>query len=217
MSLRVIHTGERTPEFVWTAEHMRQFAVLMRSHFVRRTFDLGIGMDGQRFAKYSTRPLKIYSRSQTARGLGGISTPSASAGLRGGIAFEWVRGPVKPGGGYDASRIGDVAGKFYAGGYAEYKNANRKGLTNSAGRVGTDVDLVLTGQLSESIQLISSTRTQAVIGMTGNARTYGVHVDAARPFMGFSDADHEEGHRILSELVTAATTRKAAGGSRGSL
>lgn len=216
MSLRVIHTGERTPEFNWTAAHMRQFAVLMRSHFVRRTFDLGVGMDGQRFAKYSTRPLKIYSRSQTARRLGGTSTPSAGAGLRGGIEFEWVRGPVKPGGGYDSSRIGEVAGKFYVGGYAEFKNANRKGLVNSAGRVGTGVDLVLTGQLSESIRVISSTRTQAVIGMTGDARSYGVHVDAARPFMGFSDADHEEGHRILSELVTTATTRKA-GGSRGSL
>ena len=51
--------------------------------------------------------------------------------------------------------------------------------------------------------------------MTGNAATYGVHVDAARPFMGFSEDDHIEGHRILSEMVTT-TTRKA-GGSRGSL
>ena len=191
MSLRVIHTGDRAPEFVWTAEHMRQFAVLMRSHFVRRTFDRGIGMDGTPHKAYSTFPLKIYSRSQTSRALGGVSTPGPGAGLRGGVDFEWVRGPRKPGGGYDSSRIGDV------------------------GRSGTEVDLVLTGQLAGSIRVISSTRTQAVIGMTGNAATYGVHVDAARPFMGFSEDDHIEGHRILSEMVTT-TTRKA-GGSRGSL
>ena len=216
MSLRVIHTGERTPEFVWTSEHMRRFAVLMRDHLVRRTFDRGIGVDGTPHKAYSTFPLKVYSRSQTSRALGGISTPGPGAGLRGGIEFEWVRGPRKPGGGYDSSRIGDVAGKLYVGGYREYKASNRKGLTNSAGRTGTDVDLILTGQLAESIRVISSTRTQAVIGMTGNARTYGVHVDAARPFMGFSEADHAEGQIILAELMTTAQ-RKAAGGSRGSL
>jgi hypothetical protein len=216
VSLRVVHSGERTPEFVWTSEHMRRFAVAMRSHFIRRTFDRGIGMDGTPHKPYSTRPLKVYSRSQTSRALGGISTPGPGAGLRGGIEFEWVRGPRKPGGGYDASRIGDVAGKFYVGGYREYKSSNRKGLVNSQNRAGTEVDLILTGQLAESIRVISSTRTQAVIGMTGNARTYGVHVDAARPFMGFSDDDHAEGQLILAEMMTMAQ-RKAAGGSRGSL
>lgn len=215
MSLRVIHTGERTPEFVWTAEHMRRFAVLMRDHLVRRTFDQGVGMDGTPHAPYSTRPMRIYSRSQTSRALGGVSTPGPGAGLRGGVEFRWVRGPVKPGGGYDSTRIGDVAGKLYVGGYAEYKKANRKGLVNSAGMVGTEVDLTLSGRLSRSIRVISSTRTQAVIGMTGDARSYGVHVDGARPFMGFSDADHIEGQAILAEMVSMGTRK--AGGSRGSL
>lgn len=216
MSLRVVHTGERTPEFVWTAEHMRQFAVLMRSHLIRRTFDRGIGMDGTPFKAYSTLPLKVYSRSQASRALGGVSTPGPGAGLRGGIEFEWVRGPRKPGGGYDSSRIGDVAGKFYVGGYADYKRSNRKGLTNSAGAGGTEVDLTLSGRLSRSIRVISSTRTQAVIGITGDARNYGAHVDGDRPFMGFSEDDHAEGHLILGELMSVAR-RKAAGGSRGSL
>lgn len=216
MSLRVIHTGERAPEFVWTAEHMRQFAVLMRSHFVRRTFDRGIGMDGTPHKAYSTSPLKIYSRSQTSRALGGTSTPGPGAGLRGGVDFAWVRGPRKPGGGYDSSRIGDVGGKFYVGGYADYKRSNRKGLTNSAGVSGAEVDLTLSGRLARSIRVVSSTRTQATIGITGDARNYGVHVDAARPFMGFSEDDHAEGHLILGELMTVAR-RKAAGGSRGSL
>lgn len=216
MSLRVIHTGERTPEFVWTSEHMRRFAVLMRDHIVRRTFDRGIGADGEPFKAYSTRPLKVYSRSQASRALGGVSTPGPGAGLRGGIEFEWVRGPRKPGGGYDSSRIGDVAGKFYAAGYAEYKDSNRKGLTNSAGRVGTGVDLTLSGRLSRSVRVISSTRTQATIGITGEARVYGAQVDGARQFMGFSEADHAEGQLILAELMTMAQ-RKAAGGSRGAL
>ena len=215
MSLRVVHSGERTPEFVWTAEHMARFAELMRSHLVRRTFDRGIGMSGLPHAPYSTNRIRIYSRSQTARRLGGISTPSPSAGLRGGVEFMWVKGPKKPGGGYDSSRIGDVAGKEYGGGYREFKLANRKGLVSSTGRVGSEVDLTLSEQLSRSIRVTQSTRTQATIGITGDARNYGVHVDGARPFMGFSDADHEEGHRILAELTKPKP--RTAGGSRGSL
>lgn len=216
MSLRVIHSGERTPEFVWTSEHMRRFAVLMRDHLVRRTFDRGIGADGEPFKPYSTRPLKVYSRSQASRALGGVSTPGPGAGLRGGVEFAWVKGPKKPGGGYDSSRIGDTAGKFYVGGYAEYKDSNRKGLVNSAGRVGTGVDLTLSGRLSRSVRVISSTRTQATIGITGEAQVYGARVDGDRQFMGFSEADHAEGQLILSELMVIAQ-RKAAGGSRGSL
>lgn len=287
MSLRVIHTGERTPEFNWTAKHMRQFAVLMRSHLVRRTFDLGIGMDGQPLAKYSTRPITVSFESDLARRLkpkGGLpaygrgrarsrldaqgrhterrdavrqarrlgaksvnvaqrAADSAQVEVKRAEAALHRSNTAESRAAYRAavrnakdasrraeaaSRLADrslnaakgtaqwtVTGRFYVNGYSEYKLSSRRGTTNAAGQRGSEVDLILSGQMSRSIRVISSTRTEAVIGMTGDARNYGAYVDESRPFMGFSDKDHEEGQVIMMELATVQVRKP--GGSRGSL
>jgi hypothetical protein len=210
MSLTVKKTGASTPRFSWTAQHMRAFAEKVVAHLVVRTFDRGIGDAGVEHRRYSTRAFKVYSRSQTARRLGGVGAIDGGAGLRGGVPFAWVRGPRQPGGGYDRTRIGETAGKIYPGGYRAFKLANRRGLTSSTGRGGVEVDLVLSGQMMRSIGVLRTTRLDAVVGMRGEARTYGPHVDAARPFMGLSSGDRAELHEVLAEVAAMAL-----GGRRG--
>ena len=202
--MTVKKTGATTPRFSWTGTHMRRFATAVVAQLVSRTFDRGIGESGTAHRRYSTSPLKVYSRSQTARRLGGVGAIDGGAGLKGGSPFAWVRGPRKPGGGYDRSRIGETAGKIYTGGYAAFKLANRKRLTSSASRTGTEVDLVLSGQLLRSIGVLRATRLDAVIGMRGEAGTYGAHVDSARPFMGLSPADVSELRIVLDEIAQTA-------------
>ena len=204
MSITVKKTGASTPRFAWTAQHMRIFATAVASHLVARTFDRGIGESGTAHRRYSTSPLKVYSRSQTARRLGGVGAIDGGAGLKGGSPFAWVRGPRQPGGGYDGTRIGETAGKLYPDGYRGFKLANRRGLTSSTGRGGVEVDLVLSGQLMRSIGVLRTSRLDAVVGMRGEARTYGPYVDAARPFMGLSSGDHAELHEILTEVAAMA-------------
>lgn len=194
MSLTVRHSGPPAPRLAWTAEHMRAFALAVRAHLVSRTFDRGIGESGREHRHYSRTPIKLYRRSQTGRRL----SP------KGGVSFAWVRGPRQPGGGYDASRIGDEAGKFYAGGYEAFKAQSRKGLVNAGGRSGVLVDLTLSGQLSRGLRVVRTSRLSATIGMTGESRAYGVHVDAARPFMGLSAADGAELSRVLGDIAEAA-------------
>ena len=211
MSVKVTHSGDGAPRLEWTARHMAMLAQQVRSQFIRRAFDQGRGIDDKPHAPYSTHPMRIYSRSHTARRLGGVGAIDKGAGLRGGLEFQWVRGPRQPGGGYDASRIGETAGKLYVGGYREYKLANRKNLTNSAGAIGTEVDLMLSGRLARSIRVISSTRTEATIGMTGDARTYGIYVDGARPFVGMSPDDRAEAVRLIEEVAATALKPRKAG------
>ena len=236
MSLRVIHTGEGTPQFNWTAEHMRKLALAMRAHLVRRTFDLGIGQDGKPHKPYSTRPITIAFDSETGRRLkpkGGQPAYGAGLGTSDRTSFDNGVTPERPvnrradrgwsflfreaGDTGDTGRKtrGAIIGRHYEGGYAEYKASSRKGLVNRNGVTGTAVDLTLSGQLAGSVRVVSSTRTQAVIGITGDARTYGVFVDGKRPFLGFSEEDFAEGQRLIAEMATAPARK--AGGSRGSL
>jgi len=237
VNLRVIHTGEGTPQFAWTAEHMRKLALAMRAHLVRRTFDLGIGADGKPMKPYSTRPITIAFDSETGRRLkpkGGQPAYGAGLGTTDRTSFDNGVTPERPvnrradrgfsfifreaGDTGDTGRKtrGAIIGRHYEGGYAEYKASSRRGLVNRNGVSGVAVDLTLSGRLSRSVRVISSTRTQATIGITGEAQVYGARVDGDRQFMGFSEADHAEGQLILSELMAMAQ-RKAAGGSRGSL
>lgn len=220
MSLRVIHSGDGAPQFNWTEAHMRKLALLMRAHLVRRTFDLGIGVDGKQFKPYGTRPITIAFNSETGRRLkpkGGKpaygSEKKADGTQTMGPAFIF-RAKGRTG---DTGRKtrGVIVGRHYEGGYAEYKASSRLGLVNANGATGVMVDLTLSGQLSRSIRVISTTQTQAVIGMTGDARNYGAFVDGKRPFLGFSEEDFAEGQRIINELVSAPARK--AGGSRGSL
>lgn len=182
----------------WDAQAMGQLASSVLAAVSHRTFDRGIGEDGTPLRAYSTRPLKVYKNSDTGRRM----SP------KGGESFTWVRGPRVPGG-HDSSRIGQEAGRRYAGGYREYKLASRKGLTNGLGASGVEVNLTLSGQLSRSLRVIRVSRTAASIGLTGAARVYGAHVDAARPFLGVSPQDGADLEPLFGEIMAAAMERGA--------
>lgn len=178
------HPAPRTPPKVtqlWTAQDMAWLAQIAASQTVVRAFDHGKGLDDRLHRRYSTERLKLYSRSTTGRAM----SP------KGGVPFAWVRGPRTRAGGYDRRRIGQEAGRVYAGGYAQYKRESRKGLTNGLGASGVEVNLTLSGNLARSIRMTRHSATAATIAITGNARNYGGHVNAARPFMGLSPEDRD--------------------------
>lgn len=200
MGVKVSITGSIATQ-AWDAQAMAALASTVLAAVTERTFDRGIGEDGTGHKAYSTRPLKMYKRSDTARRM----SP------KGGASFAWVRGPRLPGGGCDKSKIGQEGGRFYGGGYAEYKRASRKGLTNRSGATGVEVNLTLSGQLSRSLRVIRASRTAATIGITGAARLYGSHVDAARPFLGLSPQDGADLEPHFSDIMAAAMERGARG------
>lgn len=189
MNVKMTRTvsGPPAPASLFTAQDMATIGTLSASQTVSRTFNRGLGLDDAPHARYSTRALKVYSRSPTGRAL----VP------KGGEPFPWVRGPRRRTGGYDASRIGDEAGKKYSGGYSQYKRESRKGVT---GR-GVEVDLVLTGDLSRQVGLIRSSATEALVGVKGSARAYAGAVDARRPFMGLSPKDQDIIGEAIADII----------------
>jgi len=119
-----------------------------------------------KFKKYSTNPLYIGFDSDTARRL-------------------------PPLGG---RKLGH--GRFYQGGYAEYKERSRKrkkGAGNSAA-----VDLVLSGQLMNNFILKSARPDGFTLGLTKHVAHYGYDVNKSRPFMGLTKKDID----ILVKAVT---------------
>lgn len=90
---------------------------------------------------------------------------------------------LKPKGGQKS-----VKGNYYKGGYAEYKQAS----TGSS-----DVNLTLSGNLLQSIQVVSADSKGFTISPTGTATTYAEKVDKARPFIGVTDDELE----ILKEVI----------------
>ena len=191
MGVRVTTSGNPSRPHRLTVAMMRDLAIASMSQVSERTHNRGLGIDDRPFAKYSTEPLKLYKRSSTGRAL----SP------KGGDGFPWVRGPKRRTGGYDRSRIGQEAGRFYAGGYRAFRLASRKGLTNRTGAVGVEVDLVLSGALARSYRVVNVTSRSFRVGITGNAQRYAGAVDDRRPFMGQSLDDSREIEMILVELL----------------
>lgn len=188
--IRVTHTG-RLPVRVWDAQAQADLALVARAALIDRVGRLGRDDKDQPFAGYSEAPVKVYYRTEAARRL----KP------KGGDEFDWVKGPRMPGGGYDASKIGQPGGRFYADGYRGFKRESR------LGSVGTEVDLTLSGNMLRSIQVIRHNETVAVIGFTGDAREYGPHVDARRPFMALSPANEAEMVGEMPRLIAGAAAR----------
>lgn len=79
-------------------------------------------------------------------------------------------------------------GVFYKGGYQEYKSSS----TGS-----TDVNLTLSGNLLQSIQVTNANEKSFTISPTGSAKKYALKVDSTRPFIGVTDAELE----ILKEIL----------------
>lgn len=196
MGVRITRTGAMASS-AWDAQAMEAAALLARSVVVLRTQENGRGEDDQPLAKYSTDPLKLYYRSNTAKRL----KP------KGGTPFPWVRGPRLRGGGYDRSKIGDEGGQFFAGGYAGYKAASRKGVDAN----GAVVDLTLSGQMMREFRVLRVSRMSAFIGWSGQARTYAPHTDARRPWIALSPSNIRELEAELPGIVEGAARRSTNG------
>ena len=185
MGIVVKRTGS-APTQVWDRQAMARFANGVKGIVEVRTFQNGIGQSGEPLKPYSTTPIKVYYRSQ--RGDTSVR-PARNTGIRlkpkGGLPFFWVRGPRRADGTYDRKYIGKEAGRFYPGGYGQYKRESRKGPRNA------EVDLVLSGTMAREFGVKRVGETEALIGVSGASVTYAGFVDAARPFMGLGPADEE--------------------------
>jgi hypothetical protein len=100
-------------------------------------------------------------------------------------SYLWKR--LRPKGGKKTKS----GGVYYKGGYAEYK-------AKSAGN-GGKVDLTLSGNLMQSLNVVKATNTTFAISPTGKAATYAEKVDKERPFIGLSDAEVD----ILKDMIMA--------------
>lgn len=191
MGVKVRTSGPPIPSPKWTVEDMRVFAEASAAAVKIRTFDNGRGVDDRPLKDYSETPLRLYARSSTGRALA----------PKGGVSFPWVRGPRQRNGTYDASRIGQEAGRYYVKGYREFKKSSRIGFVSSTGRSGAEVDLTLSGRMARGFRVLRVSRFSAAIGLTGAAREYGPHVDAARPFLGTSPDVDAELSRTLADII----------------
>lgn len=88
--------------------------------------------------------------------------------------YLWKR--LRPKGGIKTAK-----GMYFKGGYAEYKARS----TGNGGRV----DLTLSGNLMQSLNVVKATNTTFAISPTGMAATYAEKVDKERPFIGLSDSE----------------------------
>lgn len=190
MGVRVTTSGDR-PRVRLTIDDVRLLAQASMSQVVTRVHQRGLDVHDRQFADYSTSPLKLYKRSSTGRALA----------PKGGESFPWVRGPKQRDGSYDATRIGQEAGRYYERGYRQYKAHSRRGLVNREGASGVEVDLVLSGALARSYRVTSVTSRSFRVGITGSARQYAGAVDGRRPFMGQSPLDSAEIERVLVDLM----------------
>ena len=104
---------------------------------------------------------------------------------------------LKPKGGRP-SRTGKSI--FYAGGYQEYKEKSRK---RGASSDSAEVDLVLSGNMMNSLEVKEATPTGFIIGLNKNAQ-YGYIVNETREFLALSPDDVE----ILTKAVEIEVRKK---------
>jgi hypothetical protein len=175
------------PTSVWDVQAMEALAVAVRGIIVERTQNRGIGEDGNPLKRYSTRPLTIEFDSDTGRRLH----------PKGG----------KPAYGRSANGRRVIVGRYYPGGYAEYKRSSRLKLISKSGRAGVSVDLTLSGQMMEEFRVRKTTLLSALIGLTGEAAIYGAEVNAARPWIGLADSDAPAVEASFDAIVADAMRR----------
>ena len=188
MSIEANHDfGATWPSFVWDLKAMRDVAEVLRTSLVQRTFFEGLDVDDNGMKAYSTKPVVIYNKSETARRL----KP------KGGTPWKGKRGPNK----------GRVVGRFYEGGYAEYKEQSRKGLNERS----VEVDLILSGQLSRSIGVQAISKTGVTITPRGAAVAYAGATHLKRNWWGISPRNNADLVAALPEIISACINRAVAG------
>jgi hypothetical protein len=207
MSITVRRTGQAVPVAVWDDRAMAQVASAALAAVVERTFSRGLGDDDKPMKAYSTRPTTISFASDTGQRLkpkGGL--PAYGRGH--------PRKLLSSGGRAPRGRGWTITGRYYPGGYAEYKRSSRRGLTNKLGASGVSPDLVLSGELSRSVAILRTSRFAAVIGIKGAATAYGYATDEARPWFAHSPEDLRDLDDTVSAAVEDAMTRSARRGPR---
>ena len=207
MSITIRRTGQPVPRDVWDDKAMAQVALAALAAVTERTFYRGLGDDDKPMKPYSTRPITISFESDT-----GQRRPP-----KGGLPAYGRGHPRKllSGGGRAPRGKGwTITGRHYPGGYAEYKRSSRRGLRNKLGAAGVTPDLVLSGQLLESVAILRTSRFAAVIGIKGAALEYGTATDQARPWFAHSPEDLRDLDDTVTAVVEDAMTRSARRGSR---
>ena len=189
MSIEATHDfGATWPSFVWDLKAMRDVAEVLRTSLVQRTFFEGLDVNDNGMKAYSTKPVVIYAKSETARRL----KP------KGGTPWKGQRGPNK----------GRVVGRFYKGGYAQYKEESRKGLKPGK---SIEVDLILSGQLSRSIGVQAISKTGVTITPRGAAVAYAGATHLKRNWWGISPRNNADLVAALPEIIGACIGRAVAG------
>jgi hypothetical protein len=189
MSIEATHDfGATWPSFVWDLKAMRDVAEVLRTSLVQRTFFEGLDVNDNGMKAYSTKPVVIYRNSETARRL----KP------KGGTPWKGQRGPNK----------GRVVGRFYKGGYAQYKEESRKGLKPGK---SIEVDLILSGQLSRSIGVQAISKTGVTITPRGAAVAYAGATHLKRNWWGISPRNNADLVAALPEIIGACIGRAVAG------
>ena len=162
------------PSKLWTQQDSARLGLNTLASIKLRT-SRGIDANGKSFKKYSTKPIYIGLKSNTAKRL-------------------------KPKGGRKTKRS-----MYFKGGYAEYKKKSRKRTkgpnVRKAGatrKQSSEVDLVLSGQLMQNFVLKSSSSTGFTLGLTKHVSHYGYHVNKKREYLGLTKQDVD----VLVEAVT---------------
>lgn len=188
MSIEATHNfGSTWPSFVWDLTAMRDVAEVLRTSMVQRTFFEGLDTNDAPLKAYSSKPVVIYNKSETARRL----KP------KGGQPWKGRRGPGK----------GRVVGRFYAGGYAEFKEQSRKGLNANS----VEVDLILSGQLSRSVAVQAISKTGVRISPRGSAVAYAAATNDKRQWWGISPRNNSDLVAALPAIIGACINRAVAG------
>lgn len=201
MGVKVTRPAHTFPLKCWDVQAMTQLAKAAQAAIVERTFHRGVGADDQPLAAYSDNPRSISFKSDTGRRLkpkGGL--PAYGRGHPRKLLGASGRAPRGSG--------WTVVGRHYPGGYAEYKRSSRRGIVNGIGAGGAPVDLVLSGQLSRSLEIVAVSQARATIAIKGAALEYGPATDARRPWLAHSPRDVrdlEEG--ALPAIIDAALRR----------
>jgi len=93
-------------------------------------------------------------------------------------------------------QVGDSV--YYKGGYREYKRSSR-GTSRTA-----EVDLTLTGNLMNGLQIIKHDRLSFTIGLIQQVRHYGYRVNEERPYIGLTEREV----KIITKTINMAIGRK---------
>jgi hypothetical protein len=102
---------------------------------------------------------------------------------------------------------GRTVGRFYEGGYAEYKEQSRKGLNSNS----VEVDLILSGQLSRSIALTAVGKTGVTISPRGAAVAYAGATHDKRNWWGISQRNFADLQAALPAIIGGAIQRSLRG------